>query len=396
MRAGRSCSHLRTGLSALLLVFAVVHASADDVPTDAVLAVLPFLDGPEPNRILVDLAPQGSAKPLRLMLDTGSTNSVLTPLAARELGVSVRRQKDSSYRRPTRLGRDLLFEVETSGSDTGSKTGWEYGFVGGNFLAEYVVELDFPEHRVRLFDSKRYSVPTAGATQAEAVLPIEVVANRPVLEVTVDGRKSMLVLGTGAPWSAVLSGPLAKRVGLASEPIEGLAARSVIGPLEVELAEAKQLAIGPFEFADVPLLVAPKGWYNLVGSVDSLIGYDLLSQFVVRIDYAQQRLWLKRDPGARLTFLGGDIGVFRESGLLLIPKRGAFYAYIVRPHSAAARRGLLQGDVIEGMPSAAAIAKALREGDELTVVRTTNGVGVDTVLEAVEKPTAVSAPPRGP
>jgi hypothetical protein len=48
------------------------------------------------------------------------------------------------------------------------------------------------------------------------------------------------------------------------------------------------------------------------------------------------------------------------------------------------------------MISAEAIAKTLREGEELTMVRTTDGVGVDIVLEAVEEPTAVSAPPRGP
>ena len=139
----RSIGALASAGLAILLVGAL--ASAEEPPAEAVLAELPFLDSPEPNRIIVDLAPKGSATPLRLMLDTGSSKSVMTPLAARELGVSVRRQKlDSSYRRPTLLGRDLLFEVETLGSDTGSKTGWEYGYVGGNFLAEYVVELDFP------------------------------------------------------------------------------------------------------------------------------------------------------------------------------------------------------------------------------------------------------------
>jgi len=107
-------------------------------------------------------------------------------------------------------------------------------------------------------------------------------------------------------------------------------------------------------------------------------------------------VWLKRDPEARLTFLGADVTVLQESGLLLIPKRGAFYAYIVRPDSAGAKRGLRQADVIEGMPSAAAIAKALREGDELTVVRTKNGVGVETLLEAVVMPTAQSDPSRHP
>jgi predicted aspartyl protease len=393
MRAARSFCRLAP-LAAALLILAGVRVGADEPPPEAVLAELPFLDFPEPNRIIVDLAPEGSAKPLKLMLDTGSAVSVMTPLAARELGVSVRRvKKDASYRRPTRLGRDLLFGVETLASDTGAKTSWEYGFVGGNFLAEYVVEIDFPRRRVRLLDPKRYQVPASVIAPQEAVLPIQVVSNRPSIEVTVDGAKLPVVVGTGVPWSAVFSGPSAKRAGLEAEKIAGLAARSVFGPLEVELSEAAQLAIGPFEFHQMPLLVAPKGWYNLQGPSESVIGYDLLSQFVVRLDYANQRLWLRRDPEAKLTFIGADIAVFREDGLLLIPKLDHFYAYIVRPESAAARRGLRQGDWIAGKDEQA-IAAALREGKELTVIRQVNGIGVDTVLEAVAPSSAVSAPPN--
>ena len=81
MRAARSRSGFGAGLCALLLVLAGARSHADEPPPEAVLAVLPFLDSPEPNRIIVDLAPEGSAKPLRLMLDTGASHSVMTPLA---------------------------------------------------------------------------------------------------------------------------------------------------------------------------------------------------------------------------------------------------------------------------------------------------------------------------
>ncbi|MCH6568251.1 MAG: nucleotide exchange factor GrpE, partial [Nitrospinae bacterium] len=90
-----------------------------------------------------DLAPQGRGKRFPLIVDTGATWSVITPLMARELGVRVRRVKQDPYRRATVLGRDLQFYVDTQSSDTGSKTGWEYGLLGGQFLAAYVVEFDF-------------------------------------------------------------------------------------------------------------------------------------------------------------------------------------------------------------------------------------------------------------
>jgi predicted aspartyl protease len=396
MRAARS--HARTGvrLAAALVVLAVARASAQDVPSEAVLADLPFLDFPEPNRVIVDLAPEGSAKPLRLMLDTGASHSVLTPLAARELGVQVRRTKQDPYRRPTRLGRDLLFYVDAQVTDTGSKTGWEYGLLGGNFLADYVVEIDFPARRVRLLDPKRYAVPAATSAPGEAVVPLRVVGQRPGVELSLNSRKFVVMLDTGAPWTAVISGELARRAEISSERIAGFEAGTAYGPMQVELADVAQLAIGPFEFSNLPLLVAPKGWYNAGFAGDSVVGYDVLSQFVLRLDYANQRMWMRRDPAAKLTLFGADLAVFRESGLLLIPKQDRFFAYLVRPDSAGARRGLRSGDWIEGMVSAEAIAKTLREGEELTVIRISDGVGVDSVLEAVESPTAVSTPPRDP
>ncbi len=396
MLAGRSCSGFGAGLALLLLVLAGAHADADEVPAEAVLAVLPFLDSPEPNRIVVDLAPEGSAKPLRLMLDTGASEAVVTPLAARELGVSIRPHKQDPYRRPTRLGRDLQFFVDTRTSDTGSKTGWELGIFGGKFLSEYVVEIDFPGRTVRLLDPQRYSVPVSVTARDEVVLPIRLVSQRPGIEVEINGAKALLMLDTGHPAPAVISGKLAQRAALASAPAPGLTGGTLLGPMEVELADAGSLRLGPFEFKDVMLEVAPKGWYNIGFPENSVIGYDLLAPFVLRLDYGNERVWLRRVSQAPLTFNGADVTTYREVGALLIPKNGSFNTWLVRPDSAAAQRGLRPGDGIEGMASAEAIAKTLREGRELTVVRTSDGVGVDTVLGAVSKPTAAPAPPRGP
>lgn len=138
------------------------------------------------------------------------------------------------------------------------------------------------------------------------------------------------------------------------------------------------------------------GWYNIGFPENSVIGYDMLAPFVLRLDYGNQRLWLRRVTQDPIRFSGADVAAFREVGAMLIPKDNRFHAWIVRPDGIAAQRGLHPGGWIEGMTSAEAIVKALREGEDLTLVRTTDGVGVDTVLEAVEKPTAVSAPPRGP
>ena len=389
-------SHRRSTIliaAALLGLAGTSAANAEDVPPEAVLAELPFLSSPEPNRIIVDLAPEGSAKPLRLMLDTGASEAVITPRAARELGVQVRRTKQDAYRRPTRLGRDLQFYVDVASSDTGATTGWEYGVFGGKFLAEYVLEIDFPARRVRLIDPKKFSVPASVSAEGEAVVPIRMVSQRPGIEVSIDGAKSLLMLDTGCPTPAVISGKLAQRAGLDSSPVPGLAGGTVVGPMDVELGEARSLRFGPFEFNDVLLEVAPKGWYNIGFPDNSVIGYDLLAPFVLRLDYPNQRLWMRRVSQAPLRFAGAEVSAYRSAGVFLLEKESRYLAWVVHPDGVAARRGVRPGDWLAGTDEQA-IAAALREGKELTVIRQTNGIGVDTVLEAVASPTAVSAPPN--
>ncbi len=134
----------RVAAVALLSLLATPSSIASEPTLESVLADLPFLESHEANRIYVDLAPAGHARPFRLLLDTGAAFSVLTPRFARAMGVHVRRLKHDPYRRKTRLDRDLLFYVDTRRSDTASRTGWEYGLLGGNFLAEYVVERRAP------------------------------------------------------------------------------------------------------------------------------------------------------------------------------------------------------------------------------------------------------------
>jgi predicted aspartyl protease len=274
---------------------ATILAAPEPDPA-AVIAELPFVRTEEPNRIYVDLAPEGS-RSLLLLLDTGATFSVMTPLAARALGVSVRRAKSSPYRRATRLGRDLQFWVQDASSDTGSPTGWEYGLLGGNFLEHYVVELDFQERRVRFLDPKRYRVPERVTAPDEAVIPMRVTARRPFTTIEVDGKREQVAIATGAPSPVYLSGKEARKVGLDPDslPYYGEVG-TTMGNTPGHVGEVNSFRFAGFEFGRVPVVVMPRGWFNMAGSSDSVIGYDVLQQFKLRLDYPRGRLWA-RAPG---------------------------------------------------------------------------------------------------
>src|SRR4029450_10893772 len=270
----------------------------------------------QPHRVLVDLAPEGGNRFI-MLLDTGASQSIVTPLMARSLGVTVRRNKRSPYRRGPRLGRDIQFYVDTRTSDTGSKTGWEYGLLGGEFMDEYVVEIDFPARRVRFLDPKQYQVPESVEAPDERVLPFKLADTRILIPIEVDGKTAGALLDTGAPDNVILSGQTARKLGIDFEQLPAFGEYgTVMGPMEVRLSETSGFRLAGFGFAAMPVLVAPRGWYNM-GPNDSVVGYDLLRHFVVRIDYPRKRLWLKQSGDARITFLGADYASAKQVGAYL-------------------------------------------------------------------------------
>ncbi|HKC50148.1 MAG TPA: aspartyl protease family protein [Myxococcota bacterium] len=362
---------------AVSLAFAArAETPTADVPTEAVQATLPFLDWPEANRIALNLAPAG-ARPFQLLLDTGASDSVLTPRYAKELGVSIRRARDRPYERETVLGRSLQFWVDVESSESASRTGWEYGLLGGTFLADYVLELDFAERRVRFIDPGKYEVPKQVSDPKEAVIPLRVVANRLIAEVSLDGKPVEVMVDTGAPDVMLLSGKSAKRAGFDRPSLTEMRAEGVLGSTESHLAEAESLAIGPFSFAPAPIEVAPHGFYNQGSSSDSLLGYEVLKHFKVRIDYARKRMWLQRQDEEPLGWHGQSWAATRRVGALVVVGEGGIRVYGVLVDSPAAKLGLRAGDEIEfhrAKPRDTELEEtlgAIERGDRIRIVRPT-------------------------
>lgn len=361
-------------------------ASAHTVSPEAVIEVLTFVERGERNRVYVDLAPDGN-RPFVWLLDTGAQASVMTPLAARAAHVSVRRVKRSPYLRKTRLGRNVRFWVDTSSSDTGSPTGWEYGLLGGEFLADYVLEIDFPRRVVRFLGPKKYEVPEQADAPGERVLPIRVTVDRPFIEFEINGETMRALLDTGVPMGLFMSRRAARKAGIDWKQLPRVGQiKTTRGPMQVHLYEASDFRFAGFEFGRMPVLVAPRGAYNLDGNTDSALGFDVLRQFVVRLDYRRGRLWLKRTGDPAVTYLGVDYERTRRCGALLNALADGRYVVLgVLPDTPAERIGLRPGDVPvnpagEGPLDIAAFLDSVEQGEEVTVARRDDDVWIDVIL----------------
>lgn len=318
----------------------VAQSPAPEPAPDAVLAELAFLPDTTPGTVHVDLAPEDASRRLPLQLDTGAETSVMTRDLARSLGVRMRRLKGTPYRRATRLGRDLEFAViEAAG-------GGEAGLLGGNFLGRYVVEVDYAARRVRFLDPDRFEVPARVDGADETVLPARIVANRPLVEVDVEGEPLEMLLDTGSRFGVILGVEAAEARGLRSRPAAGLRAVGRYGPLDVRFAELGELRLGSLRFADLPVLVARRGLHQQGGASDSVLGDDLLATCVLRIDYPRGRVWLRHRPGAGPRFLGADWTLVRRSGAVLYRRGDEVFVGVVLPDSPAAALGVEPGDVL--------------------------------------------------
>jgi len=287
---------VRHALAALALagLAAAGAAAAQEPDPAAVLADLPFLEA-GPNQIKVDLAPEGR-RALPLLIDTGALQSFATAGGARDLGIPLRRNKQTAYRRDTRLGRPIDLYVDTRRGDTGLAPGGDYALAGASFLAHYVVEIDFSRRRVRFLDPARFQVPESDP--AATVLPMRAGTSQPVVEIEVGAQRLPAVLATGAPGTLILPGGWAAepaaRVAIDAEQTAKLALPPGSGPMQA--ARAALVRLGGFEERDVPMLVAPQGVWGQGPRSEALLGVDFLKRFLLRIDYPRHRLWLRDAP----------------------------------------------------------------------------------------------------
>jgi hypothetical protein len=276
------------------LLFAA-PARGEGVPEGAVLADLPFLpaSGDGDNEIRIDLAVSG-ARPLPLLLDTGTPDSFATPRAASAIGISVRRAKQTPYRRATVLDRDVEISVDTRRGDTAASAGGEWAVLGARFLANFVVELDFPGRRVRFIDPKRYEVPERTDAKDEAVLPLRFDLQRPIVDVEVNRVRVPAAITTGAPGTLLLPGGWASRAALTKDTAATATLAPMPGAGRLEAVVADRFQIGPFAESEVPMLVAEFGANGAGARSDAMLGVDLLKPYVLRIDYARKRLWIQQ------------------------------------------------------------------------------------------------------
>jgi Flp pilus assembly protein TadD/predicted aspartyl protease len=157
---------------------------------------------------------------------------------------------------------------------------------------------------LRFLGQKQTLYVTQG--QTETSIPLEIVGNRPVIELYVNERAKPLrfVLDTGSGIS-VISNKTAKDLGI--DPItRGGFAKGIggNGKFEIVYGFLKQVAIGDVGIRNVPVYI--RKFHSEGDNIDGYVGLSLISKFLTTIDYGARTFSLtKKDTAFAATSEAG-------------------------------------------------------------------------------------------
>ena len=313
-------------------------------------------------------------------LDTGAGHSVIDLAAARtaqiELGdslavtgagqgaVAARLVQRGSVRIPGLEGVDQLLVVALPLDPIASASGHEFaGILGSDFIARFVVEIDYERHVLTLRDTAGYEYQGDGA-----VLPITFnAAGHPqVTAQVVDGhrprRAGMFVVDTGSCAALILDTPFVETeelLGSGRPTVPWIEGQGLGGSIAGAVGRVDALVLGRFRVRR-PVTVFSRAANGPLASADAQgnIGAAILEKFHVILDYARMRIIL--EPNRRFA----ELMDYSRSGLSLIASGSEFREIrvaAVAENSPAAQAGLRAGDRLVAIDGRLAESTSLSE-----------------------------------
>lgn len=145
---------------------------------------------------------------------------------------------------------------------------------------------------LRYLGQKKTLYVTGG--EAETTVPIQVVGNRPVIELKINGQAEPLrfVLDTGSGIS-VISEETAKRLKI--DPVtRGGFAKGIggNGRFEIVYGFLREVEIGEIDIRNVPVYI--RKFHSDGGNIDGYIGLSLISKFLTTLDYGARSFTLTK------------------------------------------------------------------------------------------------------
>lgn len=261
------------------------------------------------NNIILMQVGVNNSKPLRFIFDTGASHTVLHSRRGAELGLKPEEQLSGTAtggRIEGSLTSGVLLKVvgaEVSNQQIGLidfpvPPGFEFdGVIGYDFIKAFVVEIDYLQKIMNLYDPRTYTYRGRGE-----VIPLVLDERRtPLVHVEIippSGSSLNAILGvdTGADRAFIFNNSFVQQHGLvaAMTNIKESAGRGAGGEQQIVVARAKTARLGRFLFPNPTVgLVRDPERDGATKEGDGVIGGEIFRRFKVIIDYSRQRMILE-------------------------------------------------------------------------------------------------------
>jgi hypothetical protein len=249
------------------------------------------------------------SKPLKFIFDTGASFSVIGSRRAAELGLKSQGTAQGSatggrikgtYTKGVSLsvqGAEVSDQLIAS-IPINTPPGFDFdGVIGQNFIEQFVVEIDYENKIMNLYDPRTYTYSGKGE-----IIPLLLAAGKTPLvntKIILEGRapvEAKFEVDTGADGTLVINSPLVKRQKLAEAVSKTGQSNNngAGGEQRLLVGRVKAVQLGRLIFDNPPVGLSQ----DIEGSGaseenDGLIGGEIFRRFKVILDYSHKRMILE-------------------------------------------------------------------------------------------------------
>jgi predicted aspartyl protease len=325
------------------------------------------------NKHIVVRVNVNGSRPLSFVLDTGAKEAIIKLDRAKELGLNLYGQVSGGGAGPARTSGSLIRDAtlgipELPGFSQpltlalplltlSPALGQEIdGIIGGRFIEQFVLELDYEARRITLHNKDRFSYSGPGES-----LPIQFDSNgHPVLNAEVTPLNGAPIAGAflldiGSGGTLVLHSPFVTKhqlLGPQLKTIRAIGAAGAGGDTKGQVSRVAELKIGTFKFSSpITMFSEDQAGSFANPSLAGNIGGQIASRFRMFLDYSHRRVILEPSSTFGQAF-------DKASGGLSVRAEGQDYRTFrvrqVLENSPASEAGLQEGDIIsmiDGKPA---------------------------------------------
>jgi len=311
----------------------------------------------------------GGVVPLRMIFDTGAENTILFDKEISQvLGIEFERQipimgsdldsvlianiaRDVKMKlEGTRLvDRDIIV-LEENNLLLKEKLGVDInGIIGGAYFPNVVLRIDYKKKLITLTSPKNFKKPNLKYHEYD----LDIVGNKPYVKADITIRDSVksevtLLLDTGAALPFLIHANTDSTLMLPDKLMIGNVGFGLSGVIHGYMGRSRKLEMGGLFFNEIATSFQDLDFDSLSATIqiirNGIIGNNLLSRFIVTIDYTKEKLYLRPIGKYNKEF------DFDKSGLTIFavgPKLDQYFVVAVLEDSPAARAGIYPGDYIK-------------------------------------------------